>query len=68
MEVLVVNKGGFSWKTLLGITNAKRQFARQTGIPTTKSGVERKVGRMVLDFLLGTKKRRWRSMTEELFG
>lgn len=57
MEVLVVNKGGFSWKTLLGITNAKRQFARQTGIPTTKSGVERKVGRMVLDFLLGTKKR-----------
>lgn len=53
-----MNKGGFSWKTLLGITNAKRQFARQTGIPTTKSGVERKVWRMVFDFLLGTKKRR----------
>lgn len=55
---MVMNKGGFSWKTLLGITDAKRQFARQMGIPTTKSGVERKVGRMVLDFLLGTKKRR----------
>lgn len=52
-----MNKGGFSWKTLLGITNAKRQFARQTGIPTTKSGVERKVGRMVLDLLFGKRRR-----------
>ena len=52
-----MNKGGFSWKTLLGITNAKRLFARQTGIPTTKSGVERKVGRMVLDALFGKKKK-----------
>ncbi|WP_333686219.1 hypothetical protein [Mitsuokella jalaludinii] len=52
-----MNKGDFSWKTLLGITNAKRQFARQTGIPTTKSGVERKVGRMVLDLLFGKKKK-----------
>lgn len=56
MEVNRMNKGGFSWKTLLGITNAKRQFARQTGIPT-KSGVERKVGRMVLDLLFGKKKK-----------
>ena len=47
-----MNKGGFSWKTLLGITDAKRQFARQT-----KSGVERKVGRMVLDLLFGKKKK-----------
>ena len=52
-----MNKGGFSWKTLLGITNTKRQFARKTGIPTTKSGVERKVGRMVLDLLFGKKKK-----------
>ena len=57
MEVNRMNKGGFSSKTLLGITNAKRQFARQTGIPTTKSGVERKVGRMVLDLLFGKKKK-----------
>ena len=54
MEVNRMNKGDFSWKTLLGITNAKRQFA---GIPTTKSGVERKVGRMVLDLLFGKKKK-----------
>ena len=26
MEVNRMNKGGFSWKTLLGITNAKRQL------------------------------------------
>ena len=57
MEVNRMNKGDFSWKTLLGITNAKRQLARQTGIPTTKSGVERKVGRMVLDLLFGKKKK-----------
>jgi len=33
----------FSWKRALGISSAKQKFARQTGIPTTKSGLERKV-------------------------
>lgn len=37
----------FSWKRLLGITRVKQEFARQTGIPTTKAGMERKVGRLV---------------------
>lgn len=41
----------FSWKRALGITQAKQKFARKTGIPTTKSGLERKVGRAVLDML-----------------
>lgn len=41
----------FSWKRALGITKAKQNFARKTGIPTTKSGLERKVGRAVLDML-----------------
>lgn len=45
----------FSWKRLLGITSAKQRFARQTGIPTTKSGLERKLGSMVLKFLFGKK-------------
>ena len=31
-----------SMKTALGITRAKRSFARATGIPTTKSGRKRK--------------------------
>ena len=29
----------------LGITQAKQKFARETGIPTSKAGLERKVGR-----------------------
>lgn len=43
----------FSWKRALGVTSAKQKFARQTGIPTTKSGMERKLGRSILDLLLG---------------
>lgn len=46
----------FSWKRALGITQAKQKFARKTGIPTTKSGLERKVGRAVLDMLDPTEK------------
>lgn len=41
----------FSWKRALGITRAKQNFARQTGIPTTRSGFERKLGRMILKIL-----------------
>lgn len=41
----------FSWKRALGITAAKQKFARKTGIPTTKAGLERKVGKAVLDML-----------------
>lgn len=36
----------FSWKRVLGVTQAKQQFARKTGISTTKAGLERKIGRM----------------------
>ncbi len=42
----------FSWKRALGITSAKQRFARNTGIPTTKSGLERKIGRSVINLLL----------------
>lgn len=38
----------FSWKRALGITKAKQQFARKTGIPTTKAGLERKIGKAVM--------------------
>lgn len=37
----------FSWKRALGVTNAKRKIARMTGIPTTKSGRQRKAARML---------------------
>ncbi len=46
----------FSWKRLLGITSAKQQFARQTGIPTSKQGLERKLGAIILAFLFGNKR------------
>lgn len=50
-----MNKGGFSWKTFLGITAAKRKFARKTGIPTSKTGVEQKIGRTILNLIFGKK-------------
>ena len=42
-----MNKGGFSWKRALGVTRAKSRISRKTGIPLTKSGRQRKVGRAV---------------------
>ena len=46
----------FSLKRAVGITAAKQKIARKTGIPTTKQGLELKVGRMVLGTLFGKKK------------
>lgn len=53
----MANKYGFSfsWKRALGVTAAKQKFARQTGIPTTKSGLEKKIGSSILKFLFGKK-------------
>ncbi len=48
-----MNRGGFSWKTFFGITNAKRQFARKTGIPTSKSGLYQKIGRTIWKLIFG---------------
>ena len=45
----------FSWKRLLGITKVKQKIARQTGIPTTKSGLERKFGSILLKLIFGKK-------------
>ena len=38
----------FSWKRALGVTHLKREFTKATGIPTTKSGVERKIGSAII--------------------
>ncbi|MDE6371708.1 MAG: hypothetical protein K2K92_09510 [Duncaniella sp.] len=48
----------FSWKRAVGISAAKRKVARATGIPTTRAGLERKVGAMVLGMLFGTTKKK----------
>ena len=37
----------FSWKRALGVTSAKRKIAKATGIPTTKSGRQAKVGKLL---------------------
>jgi hypothetical protein len=42
----------FSWKRALGISAAKQRLARKTGIPTTKFGLERKVGGGILKIIL----------------
>jgi len=43
----------FSWKRALGITAVKQRIARETGIPTSMGGVERKVGRSILNLIFG---------------
>ena len=43
----------FSWKRALGITKAKQQISRKTGIPMTKAGLEKKIGNMLLKALFG---------------
>lgn len=40
----MANRGGFSWRRLLGISSAKSRISRKIGIPLTKSGRQRKAG------------------------
>jgi len=42
-----MNRGGFSWKRFVGVSAAKSRISRSIGIPLTKSGRQRKIGRMV---------------------
>lgn len=51
-----MNNGGFSWKRFLGISAAKSRISRQTGIPLTRSGRQRKLGAAIeklIKILLG---------------
>ena len=45
----------FSIKRALGITQARQKIARETGIPTSKAGLERKIGNMIIKTLFGKK-------------
>ncbi len=38
----------FSLNRFLGVTKVKQQIARKTGIPTTKQGLERKIGNEII--------------------
>ena len=46
----------FSWKRAVGVSKIKQKVAKATGIPTTKGGIERKIGRMITKTVLGKKK------------
>ena len=46
----------FSLKRALGITQAKQKIAKATGIPTSKAGLERKIGNVIIKTLFGKKK------------
>ena len=45
----------FSWKRALGVTQAKQKFARTTGIPNSRAGLERKIGRTIINAIFGKK-------------
>ena len=45
----------FSLKRAVGITAAKQKVARKTGIPTTRQGLERKIGKAVISAIFGKK-------------
>lgn len=38
----------FSWKRAVGISQLKQKIARKTGIPTTKAGIQRKIGAAII--------------------
>lgn len=46
----------FSWSRLLGIAGLKNKVAHKTGIPTTRGGLERKLGRMLIELVFGKRK------------
>ena len=45
----------FSWKRAIGLSQAKQKLARETGIPLSKSGLERKIGSTILKMLFKSK-------------
>jgi hypothetical protein len=47
----------FSLKRAIGITGVKQKIARKTGIPTTRQGLERKIGGAILNAIIGKKRR-----------
>ena len=41
----------FSWRRAIGVSALKGKISRQIGVPLTRSGRERKAGRIVLGLL-----------------
>ncbi len=51
MKIAGIPGTSFSPSRALGVDVLKRKIARATGIPTTKQGLERKVGRLIIKSL-----------------
>lgn len=45
----------FSWKRAIGVSKLKRDFAKATGIPTSRNGLERKIGGTIINAIFGKK-------------
>lgn len=45
----------FSLRRALGIDKLKRRIAKETGIPTTKSDQEKKIGRTIVKLIIKQK-------------
>ena len=43
----------FSWKRVVGLTQVKQKISRKTGIPMSKAGLERKIGKTIINSLFG---------------
>ena len=46
----------FSLKRAVGVSAVKQKIAKKTGIPTTKQGLERKIGSALLKSVFGKKR------------
>lgn len=46
----------FSWKRAIGVSKLKRDFAKATGIHTSRNGLERKIGGIIIKTVFGKKK------------
>lgn len=45
----------FSLKRAIGVSGLKTKVARKTGLPTTKLGLERKIGGAIIGLVVGKK-------------
>lgn len=43
----------FSLKRALGITKIKKKVSKATGVPTTRQGIERKIGKAIIKAITG---------------
>jgi len=43
----------FSWRRALGLSAAQARLSRRIGVPLSRSGRERKLGRFIIQLLFG---------------